>query len=234
MTVLSYGGGVNSTALLLLKFKEIDALIFSDPGAELPRTYSYIDQYVKPFCELHKIDFITVKIEQDIYAAYDEQKSLPAIVRRSCTVKWKITPINKYLKKHWPGHKVMIGIDFGELHRARFNDPEKLYPLIDAEINRAGCVEIITDHGWPDPGKSGCFFCPFQSKRQWRDLYLEDRDLFERARDLEAQSKKFPQFTLMQQKPKRLDWFQRTIETQSTLDLGIEEPPQVHCGCYDG
>ncbi|MEM3161041.1 MAG: phosphoadenosine phosphosulfate reductase family protein, partial [Nitrososphaera sp.] len=43
--VLSYGGGVNSTALMILLVRHklpIDYVIFADTGSERPETYTYL------------------------------------------------------------------------------------------------------------------------------------------------------------------------------------------------
>ena len=63
-TVLSYGGGTNSTALLLEwvnRGNDLDAVIFADTGSEQPKTYDFIDQYVKPYCKEKNLPFHTVK-----------------------------------------------------------------------------------------------------------------------------------------------------------------------------
>ena len=45
--ILSYGGGVNSTAIIALallgEVEMPDYIVFSDTGAEWPHTYKYID-----------------------------------------------------------------------------------------------------------------------------------------------------------------------------------------------
>ena len=61
--LLSYGGGINSTALLLewvKQGKQLDLVIFADTGSEMPETYNFIEKYVKPFCKKNKILFETV------------------------------------------------------------------------------------------------------------------------------------------------------------------------------
>src|SRR5436309_7907975 len=43
--VLSYGGGVNSTALMVVLLREgypLDEVVFADTGAERPETYNYL------------------------------------------------------------------------------------------------------------------------------------------------------------------------------------------------
>lgn len=244
--ILSYGAGVNSTALLLewlRRGKRLEAVLFADPGSEMPETYEFIEEYAKPFCAGQGIPFETVRYynkEKEvvpIYDAYIRNKAVPAIMQRSCTHKWKILPMQRFLKANYPQARQLVGIDYGELHRARFTDKELLYPLIDWEMTRDDCVTIIEAHGWPAPVKSGCFFCPFQDRADWKQLYEEHPDLYLEAERMEMNGRRFPKFNLMQTLPKRLDWFRKAMESQTTLDsfedseVGVRE---VHCGCYDG
>ena len=41
--------------------------------------------------------------------------------------------------------------------------------------------------GLPQPPKSSCWFCPFHSVRNWREMRRDRPDLFDRAADMEAQ-----------------------------------------------
>ena len=64
VTILSYGGGTNSTALLLEWVKRgyrLDAVIFADTGSEQPKTYDFINNYIVPYCEENNLPFHTVK-----------------------------------------------------------------------------------------------------------------------------------------------------------------------------
>ena len=89
---------------------------------------------------------------------------------------------------------MMLGIDAGESHRARMsskNGVENRYPLIEEGINRESCRQIIREHGLPDPGKSGCWFCPFQRVSQWKKLRREHPDLFCMALQLERRASSY-------------------------------------------
>ena len=261
-TILSYGGGVNSTALLLEWLHHgntLDALIFADTGSERPETYTYIEKYTKPFCKDNQIVFETVTrghlpqhFDKDgkyinIYDNYFGNNSFPAVYIRSCTKEYKVTPINRLIKEKYPDAIQLIGIDAGESRRAKMVEdpetgemislyPEKKYPLLDWEIDRDGCIEIITKHGWPSPIKSGCFFCPFQKREQWKELYNTHPALYMKAEAMETNAKNFPKQSLMLTNPKRLDWFKRAIETQTTLEgfSDSETVADIPCMCYDG
>lgn len=62
MNILSYGGGTNSTALLLGLYERhipIDLILFADTGAEHPHTYRHIEDMQKWLAE-HGLPDITV------------------------------------------------------------------------------------------------------------------------------------------------------------------------------
>jgi len=64
--ILSYGGGVNSTALLfLLKDLDypLDEVIFADTGAELPETYQYLEK-IQNFCEDSEMTIVRILAEK--------------------------------------------------------------------------------------------------------------------------------------------------------------------------
>ena len=111
---------------------------------------------------------------------------VPSFMKRWCTDKFKIRTLHAYYKK--PAWEI-IGIDAGEAKRARINTRdgfESRYPLIEEDIDRSGCIEIIRAHDIPVPQKSGCWICPFQRKSQWRELRHIHPCLFQKAVDLEA------------------------------------------------
>lgn len=148
--VFSYGGGVQSTAALVLAAQgKIDypTFLFCNVGAdsENPETLAYVEQYAKPFAQEHGIELIELqKIRQDgsrdtIYGHLTKpnSKSIGIPVRmsngspgnRSCTVDFKIGVVDKWLREH--GAKAQgaicgLGISFDERLRMR-------YPLIDPE-----------------------------------------------------------------------------------------------------
>lgn len=193
--ILSFGGGVNSTALYFLireKKLQLDEVIFADTGDELPNTYKVISQF-KELIEKDGIPFMIVRSEiaKNLYNYCYEKRILPSRQRRDCTTKFKISPIRKYLRsKYGKDEKFVqyIGIALEEFSRMRKSDVsyiELKYPLIDYEIDRAGCIRILELNGITDVEKSGCFFCPFTKKAGWNMLLLKYPELYERAVKLE-------------------------------------------------
>src|SRR5687767_6389088 len=110
-TIVSYGGGVDSTAMLIgLKQRgiKVDWIMFSDTGGEHPETYAYI-QYFNLWLKKNGFPEITIvryrtkegeeiTLEQDIL----NNQTLPAIAFgwKTCSQKFKILPVDRFLKEY--------------------------------------------------------------------------------------------------------------------------------------
>ena len=85
-TFLSFGAGVQTTAMLILVSKgeiEVDAVIFADTGAEHPETYGYIEKYDKPLCEKIGIPFMTVRMHRKITNVDTGQQEYAGSLRKA-------------------------------------------------------------------------------------------------------------------------------------------------------
>lgn len=152
LTVISYGGGVQSTAMLVLAAHgalgfNVDAALFANVGddSEHPATIEYVRDVAIPWAaergitvhELHRVrrDGTT----ETLYGRLTREgsRSLPIPVRmsngapgtRSCTADFKIRVVGKWLKEHGANEKdratVCIGISVDEIHRANNRRSEK-------------------------------------------------------------------------------------------------------------
>jgi hypothetical protein len=232
-TILSYGGGVNSTAIIALaKIGEIpmpDYIVFSDTGAEYPHTYSYMnyleDQGVKMIYLTGGTKFMGL-------VEFCQLKNIiPSRVNRWCTDHWKRTPVQRFSRAIGDA-TVLIGIDAGEEHRAdKRRDRNTKFPLLDLNIDRNKCKEIIRRVGWGVPQKSGCYICPYQPKREWVKLKKEYPDLWDIAVNLEKNaSAQNPLFTYHPHR--NLEKFVGDLDKQSGLDFGIQLDQKCEC-CFD-
>ena len=150
-----------------------------------PESYEYLEMM------LAKGYPVTV-IEPDVGGFSDLYKYclryaiLPSRFKRWCTSGFKVQPLLDYFERPCVD---LIGFDALEIRRARgMREKEGVvqeYPLIEAGIDRKGCMELIARHGLPLPTKSGCFICPFQSKHVWIEMRRTHPDLFCKARTLE-------------------------------------------------
>lgn len=138
--VFSFGGGVQSTAALVLARRgviAVDLFIFANVGAdsENPKTLAYLDEVAKPYAQQNGIALTeTAKRGKTVYqeAARQNLRSvvIPAFrgnggqAHRNCTTDWKIKPVDRYIKSIWPGEqvKVGLGITIDEWKRLRDTD----------------------------------------------------------------------------------------------------------------
>ncbi len=185
--ILSYGGGVNSTALAITLANEgwRGQIVFADTGAEWPETECFMSlfetQWLAPrgleITRLKGLPWQTKSHGDSLIDYCERAHVIPMAAVRWCTAEWKARAAQRFA----PDATFLLGIDAGEAHR----QPDAARPLVDAGITRRGCIKIIEAEGLPVPQKSGCWICPFQRDSQWRRLWQLHPDLFERAMRLE-------------------------------------------------
>jgi 3'-phosphoadenosine 5'-phosphosulfate sulfotransferase (PAPS reductase)/FAD synthetase len=212
---ISYGGGVQSTALLVLAVqKRIDfrTFLMANVGddSENPGTIRYLEEYARPFAAEHGIELTVLDrimqrtgekrtLLEDL--TREGSKSLKIPVRmsngapgtRSCTATYKIEVIGRELKRRGATAAspatIGIGISVDEIHRANNRRTEKheiiTYPLLDLGLRRSDCARIIREAGLPVPPKSSCYFCPFHRPETWHDQRRNEPELFEKSCQLE-------------------------------------------------
>lgn len=211
--ILSFGGGLNSTALLvyLIKNKKpLDSIIFADTGNEFDYTYENVKFY-QNYAKSFNIEFSIVtntKYNKDLYTYCWDKKIIPSRMRRDCTTKFKVSPIRRFIKNKFGKKETFvfyIGISLEESHRMRDSDVKYIkneYPLIDEKIDREGCKKLLEKENLPIPDKSGCFFCPFTKKQNWIDMSINKPQLFKKSILLEQNSSRYPSSTgLLSSKP---------------------------------
>lgn len=214
LSVISYGGGVQSTAMIVLATQgQIDAqtALFSNVGddSEHPATLRYVREVMTPWAAERGITVHELSRRRRDGSvetlmgrlAKPRSRSLPIPVRmdngapgtRSCTIDFKLRVLAKWLKAHGASAKkparVHIGFSLDESHRVgnkRVAAHEVIsYPLIDGRLNREDCKAVIREAGLPVPGKSACFFCPFHRPYVWAAMRRDEPELFEKSAALE-------------------------------------------------
>lgn len=242
--IVSFGGGTNSTAMLILMAKagfKPDHILFADTGGEKEGTYHYINYFNNwlfqngmPLIETvkYKTKFgIELTLEQDVI----NNNTLPAIAFgwKTCSQKFKIQPQEKFIKSRYPNERInhFIGYDAGEERRIKDNPLENhfnFYPLIEAKINRADCIKIISDAGLCLPGKSSCFFCPNMKKPEILALSDEEK---KRVKFIESNAKNKVEMAGLGRDYAWTDLL-NADESQYKLfdDLDLFQPP---CECID-
>jgi len=214
LRVFSYGGGVQSTAALVLAAQgriDFPVFLFANVGAdsEHPDTVRYISDIAIPYAAAHGIALHEVQRHTRKQAApsllvstqqHPTEIAVPirnaagAPFRRLCTKHYKTIPISRWTKSHGATSaipaQIGLGISIDEWHRANsqnyFAWHVNTYPLLDLRLNRADCVALIVSAGLPVPRKSACWFCPFTRMSEWVRMKQEDPALFAQACAFEA------------------------------------------------
>jgi len=201
-TVISYGGGIQSTALVVLAMRErwpIDEIVHVDLlDAESPATREYV-RYFREWLQREYGRDITV-IERNMYRDMLHNPGFTPVpwhgrrerfmLKRQCTREYKVQPLQRYLYDRYPGERIglMLGISVDEYHRMRDSSAariEHVYPLVDRRLTRWQCRDVIERAGLAVPWKSSCWFCPYRSVvSQWA-LVQRYPDLAGMARALE-------------------------------------------------
>lgn len=212
--IFSYGGGVQSTAALVLTVQgklSYDAFLFANVGddSEHPKTLAYVREIAMPYAKKHGIQLIELRRKmrdgrtETLIDRLNRTKSGISIpVRmsngapgnRTCTYDFKIKVIGKWLRANGATGDnpaiVGIGISVDEIHRMKDDDSrlprqKKEHPLIDLNLRRSDCVKIIESGGLPVPPKSACYFCPFHRMTEWQRMKREEPELFKKSVQLE-------------------------------------------------
>ena len=250
--VVAFGGGVNSTAMLVEMHKrgiKPDLILFADTGGERPETYAAVEA-VSAWCVAHGMPAIgTVKKTyqgepETLEANCLRMNMLPSIAYsfKSCSMKFKTDPQDKYCN-NWPparecwdaGLKVRkaIGYDAGEERRAHIANDDKYdywYPLIEWNLWRDDCEAICRAEGLPT-AKSSCFFCPSMKKHEIFALKKEHPDLAARALAMEAQA----ELITVKGLGRNYAWRDLLKNDEYQLKLFSDAgTPEIPCGCYDG
>ena len=231
-TILSYGGGVNSTAIIALailkKLPMPDYIVFSDTGAEYPYTYKYINYLENKGI---KLIYLTGGTQNKTLTEFCiEKKIMPSRLNRWCSDHWKIAPVRRFVRSLSCETETWIGIDQGEEHRAEKRKKQgNRFPLIEMGLDRNECIRTIREVGLGVPQKSGCFFCPYQRKRQWIELKKYYPDLWKIAVKMEEQSReRTPLYTF--KGGVSLEDYVQDQDKQEELDFGFVLDQK--CECY--
>lgn len=238
-TIVSYGAGTNSTAMLVGLVKNgsvVDRIVFADTGGERQETYAYIDYFESwlvskgyPKIERVQNDGVHKTLEKECLT----NNRLPSIAFgfASCSDKYKRRPFKKWLKNidENGDATVLIGFDADEPHRADRGSSvddgyKKQYPLIEWGWGRDECIEAITDAGLTLPGKSACFFCPNSKPRE---ILALPEDLKKRAIAIETNA----HLTSIKGLGRYYKWADLIRNSDAQIDMFDNQMP---CGCYDG
>ena len=196
------------------------AAIFADTQAEPASVYRWLDWLEKqlPF-PVHRVTAGSLrdralemrtakdgrlwpKTKIPYYVVYKNGRK-SKIPKRSCTRDFKLRPLFKASRRIAGikrGQKTVgviqwIGISVDEVHRMKpSREPwaEIRWPLIEKRFTRGMCLDWMAIHGYPEPPRSACVFCPFHHADEWRRLQVDEPEEFAKAvqfeRDVQAEA----------------------------------------------
>lgn len=251
--VANYGGGVNSTALLIGLHNmgvRPDLVIFADTGGEMPETYGFLGVFDEWLQSVGFPRLTIVKRNTQLHTSLEEEchnnQTLPGLAFgfRGCSDKWKRRPVDQFVRRWdsalaaWAdGKRVvrLLGIDAGETHRGK-NLPSETrfewrFPLIEWDWARQECIEAIENAGLPVPGKSACFFCPAMKKHEVLELSKSHPDLFARCVAMERHAA--PKLEKVKGLGRNWSW-EELVATDEATRRSFPDSQDEPCVCFDG
>ena len=200
--ILGISGGKDSSALAIFMRDKVPEMeyVFCDTGSELTETYEYIKKL-----EAYLNKKVT-RVPQELqpregdkkryspYYGFDKALELyggylPSPQSRWCTKDLKLKPFEAFI-----GDDDVInyvGIRYDENRKGYITSKENVktvFPFHEHKIDIKGVTQILERSGIGIPDyyewrtRSGCYFCFYQSKKEWLGLKREHPDLFEKAK----------------------------------------------------
>ncbi len=189
-SVWSSGGGVQSTAIAVLilqgRIEPPDFAVIADTERELHTTWGYLNKYTGP--AMAAIGVPIHRVEKSRYATVDlyggaEKKSLliPAFTTKGddigklpgyCSNEWKARVIQRWATQEQKLKAVTLWMGISTDEQRRASNPvgkwQKRYPLIELNLSRNDCLNLVMDFGWPEPPRSSCWMCPNHREGEWQ------------------------------------------------------------------
>jgi len=189
--ILALSGGKDSAALAVYLKDRIPDLeyVFLDTGHELPETYEFLDRISAILCI--KINRLRPKRSFDDWLKL-KGYYLPSSQKRWCTEVLKIKAYEDFIGKDRVYSYVGIRADEDrDGYISSRNNIIPYYPFIEDDIILSDVESILETSGLGFPeyykwrSRSGCYFCFFQQRIEWLNLYEHHHDLFMKASSYE-------------------------------------------------
>lgn len=207
--ILALSGGKDSAALAVYmrdKYPDLDIeYVFTDSGCELPETYEYLERIravlnieitvIKPEKSWENY-WALIKVKKTKYGTFTY---LPSPKDRWCTEVLKLVPYQEWITKNYSNCIVnsYVGLRADEKRLRKGFNPKQSnvvvhYPFIENGLVYKDIQNLLIDSGIGLPGyykwrkRSGCYFCFYQTKREWLGLYEHHPDLFLKAKSFET------------------------------------------------
>ena len=202
-TVLSYGGGRQTTAMCVLIARGVlprpDRIVMADTGRERPSTWAYLAAHVQPMLSPLglAVEIVSPANGEPCVHSNAGDLIIPAFTATSkfasfCSGTWKRDRVNSYLSGGGGGEKwIGFAVDEGRrIRKALGSDGRsgwKLrFPLAELCLTTADCLRLVVAHGLPEPAVSSCWMCPNQRNSEWRQIRV-DAELWAKACEMDEQ-----------------------------------------------
>jgi hypothetical protein len=191
-TVLSYGGGVQTRAIVELilrgEYKRPDLICFGDTQGEPDAVYGAV-QDDEVACTNAGIPFVIASKGE--LAAWRANGSIHTPLYtsdggqlfRTCTDRFKIDAVEAECRARGWGYKkenveMWLGFSMDEVHRVGSGAGlpswvSRAFPLLDLGLRRSDCERILRESGKPIV-KSACVYCPWKSRFAWSEMRTND------------------------------------------------------------
>jgi 3'-phosphoadenosine 5'-phosphosulfate sulfotransferase (PAPS reductase)/FAD synthetase len=185
--VVGLSGGKDSTALALLlaerEPREYE-YICNETGDELP---DMVDHWRK-LEELLGKPIIRVRYKFDLYQTIDQMSMLPNVFSRWCTRVLKIEPTIAYFENLPTDSVLYVGLRADqELRKGIYGEDINIrFPLREWGMSEADVWQYLNDRDVTIPARTDCALCPYQRLGEWRDLYFNYPDKYQKGVELEA------------------------------------------------
>ena len=196
--ILGISGGKDSAALAIHLKDRVPEMeyVFCDTGSELKETYEFIKRL-----EAH-LDKRVIRLPKELEGFSDKYdfnhvldlygNYLPSPQARWCTKKLKLEPFEKYIGDDDVINYVGIRYDENrEGYISTKSNVKTVFPFVEDKIDLRGVSQILERSGVGVPSyyewrtRSGCYFCFYQSKKEWLGLKEHHPDLYEKAKKYE-------------------------------------------------
>ena len=115
-----------------------------------------------------------------------------------------------------------IGISLDEIYRMKPSRDwwaKSIWPLVDLRMNRHDCKRWMADHGFPEPPRSSCVYCPYHNNHEWRRLRDEEPEEFAKAVAFERKL----QEAKSSENFKTIPFLHRSLVPLDEVDLSTDE-----------
>ncbi|PZT47244.1 hypothetical protein B6S12_10085 [Helicobacter valdiviensis] len=216
MTFANLSGGRDSTAMVinyLESGKDIDYILFCDTHYEFKEMYEYIDRIENYLKKKFNKTLARLKSKEDLFYKWaflepisrgerkGELRGLPLTLGMSfCTRELKSRPSEKFIKEKCPNSfkcDILIGYTHSEVKSGRVSNLSygvAKYPLHEWGWNEKECEDFLKERGIANPlykyfERTGCFFCPKQSKASLYNLFKFFPKEWQKCKDFESLAK---------------------------------------------